>query len=289
MNASDMTFGIEIECFLPNEVIYRNRIVLGGYHAGVQIPGLPAGWKAQRDGSLSTTRPHHTAIEVTSPILRGRDGIEQVIAVVDQLNAWGAHTNKTCGFHVHVGAGLRQQFKVVRNLVHLVAKFERALFAVTGTKSREHGRFAAPVNAVFAQVVAMRDVSEVSRLSRYHSLNLTNLTRSGTVEFRVFQGTTNLTKILGYIQICLGLVENAFAMKRTPTKACKNVRHQDGRGLLYRMARNFNWYSEKRMGDRKFGLLTPERLEAIKRELERLADKYDADAGEQHPTLRPVV
>ncbi len=68
------------------------------------------------------------------------------------------------------------------------------------------------------------------------------------------------------------------------------TRHQTGRGLWYRMARNFNWYSEKRMGDRTYGLVTPERLERIKREMERLTEKYDADTrNPMNHALAPVV
>lgn len=43
MQAADMTFGIEIECFLPNDVVAREGIRVGGYHRGLQVPGLPAG------------------------------------------------------------------------------------------------------------------------------------------------------------------------------------------------------------------------------------------------------
>jgi hypothetical protein len=54
-------------------------------------------------------------------------------------------------------------------------------------------------------------------------LNLTNLARGAkdTVEFRVFSGTTNATKVVGWIQVCLGLVERALAGKRMPTWSSK--------------------------------------------------------------------
>ena len=54
---------------------------------------------------------------------------------------------------------------------------------------------------------------------RYHALNLVNLARGtkDTVEFRVFSGTTSATKVVGWIQVCLGLVKRAINGKRQPT------------------------------------------------------------------------
>lgn len=291
MNASQMTFGIEIECFLPVAVMDREGITVGGYHAGRNIPGLPSGWQAQSDGSLHTRSRGMRAVEITSPVLCGEAGIQQVIDVVTKLREWGCRTNATCGLHVHVGADLDRNVAALRNLVCLAARFERALFAVTGTKRREHGTYAAPMSQAYERVqnaTSLNDFRPVAQ--KYRSLNLSPLwSGKRTVEFRVFQGTTSLTKILAYIQICLGLIENAYAMTRKPKFACSNYRHQTGRGLWYRMARNFNWYSEKRMGDRRYGLLTPDRLDAMKREMERLTAKYDADDRGQHQALQPVV
>lgn len=291
MHASQMTFGIEIECFLPNAVMNREGIVVGGYHRGTQIPGLPAGWLAQRDGSLGTSKSGMTPVEITSPVLSGREGIEQVAAVVAKLNEWGFKTNATCGLHIHVGAGLDRNPIALRNLLNLSARFERALFGITGTKSREHGNYASPMTHAYEQVADATTLAEFRRVAtKFRSLNISPLWDSKrTVEFRVFQGTTSSLKIEAYIQVCLGLIENAYAMNRRPKRKCSNTRHQTARGLWYRMARNFNWYSEKKMGDVRYGLLTPERLEAMKAEMERLAKKYDADNRPQRAETRPVV
>ena len=50
---------------------------------------------------------------------------------------------------------------------------------------------------------------------RYHLLNLTHLARGrNRIEFRAFAGTLNKTKVIGYIQMCLGLVELALNTRR---------------------------------------------------------------------------
>lgn len=271
MRADQMTFGIEIECMVPSDL----GLTVGHYHMGspIVVEGFPAGWTAQRDGSIRAL-PGYTAVEIVSPVLRGREGIEQVIQAVTMLNQWGARVNASCGFHVHVGAGFHANQKALTALISLVGRFETALYAITGSANRAEGAYARPCRELYRE-----DRTQPQRLigsNRYVSLNLNNLTGSKrTVEFRVFQGTTNVTKILGYIQVCLALAENAHEIKRLPKYTCTNKRHQNGRGLVYRMLRNFNWYSEKSMGDRRFGMLTPDWLDAIKAEFARLADKYD--------------
>jgi hypothetical protein len=55
---------------------------------------------------------------------------------------------------------------------------------------------------------------------RYNALNISNLanhrTNKKTVEFRLFSGSTSVTKIVGWIQLCLGVLERAVQSKRTP-------------------------------------------------------------------------
>jgi hypothetical protein len=292
MNASEMTFGIEIECFLPSSVIRREGIRIGGYHHGIQIPGLPAGWTAEGDCSLRTNKRGYVAVEICSPVLRGAEGIQQLRDVIAKLKEWNFHTNPTCGQHIHVGAGLDRNPVALRNLICLAARFERALLGLTGTKSRAHNHYAEPMSEAYARVQNATTLDDFRPVAnKYRSLNISPLWQSKrTVEFRVFQGTTNVVKMITNIQVCLGLIENAYAIRRKPKFSCSNYRHQTARGLWYRMARNFNWYSEKSMGDTRYGLLTPDALDEMKAEAERLTAKYDVDDRvEQHRALRPVV
>lgn len=278
MQASEMTFGIEIECQVPESRMAGQAI--GGYHRGIQMNELPQGWTAQSDISINHRRGH-ISVEIVSPILRGADGLRQVVEVVRMLQTWGVRVDRSCGFHVHVGANWRNNPIALRNLINLSARFEKALYAITGTKDRERNHHCAPIRNFFESIRDMTDYQMIDRMThhdRYRAVNLVNVAGWGkhTVEFRVFQGTTNPVKIAGYIMVCLALAENAYMMNRRPKYTCTNKRHQTGRGLVYRMLRNFNWFSEKRMGDRKLGLLCPELLDSIKSEFTRLAEKYDA-------------
>lgn len=297
MQTSELTFGIEIECFLPAATVSERNIIVGGYHSPIQVPGLPAGWKTGRDGSLHTRKRGMIAMEIVSPILRGREGLEQVVEVYRILNEWGVHTNASCGLHIHVGTGngqrsLRHNARALKNLVHLVAQFERALFALTGTKRREHGTYAGPVSSCYRAIADLTSVDQAQVVAtKFRALNLCPLfSGKRTVEFRVFQGTANVTKVVGYVQVVLGLVARAYAMKRAATWSNGDARYQNGAGLAYFLLRSLNWGKcFKRLGDTEYGVLLPERTDAIKREFKRLAKKYDADTQDYHPALRPTA
>lgn len=285
VNVNDLTFGVELEVTLPH-----GTCPVGAYHSGVQVPQLPTGWKAERDGSIQPGSGYMAA-EIVSPVLNGSDGLRQLKTVCDWLNSVGAKVNRSTGFHVHVGF-CRNDKRGLRRLVSLVANFEKALFAATGTHSREQGSYCMPVqnDALYQQ--AFRDALVLTtHLPRYHVLNLTNLLSNGkpTVEFRVFSGTTNPLKAIGYVRLCLGIVEKALTMKKLPKWVAKTPvetspihRGGEGQTALTRLFYGLGW--TKGREDHTFGDVQAEELpgiEAIKKELMRLARKYDGRTEEQ--------
>lgn len=287
INVNDLTFGVEFEVTLPH-----GACPVGGYHSGIQVPQLPVGWKAERDCSIQAGSGYMAA-EIVSPILKGADGFRQIKAVCDWLVSVQAKVNRSTGFHVHVGFDRRDE-KGLRRLVSLVANFEKALFAATGTHSREQGRYCQPIQTDSIYQQAFRDAYlRAERCQcRYHVLNLTNILSHGkpTVEFRVFAGTTNAAKAIGYVRLCLGMVEKALTMKKLPKWVAKNPVetspiHRDGEGqtALTRLFYALGW--TKGREDHAFGDIQTEELPTIdetKKELMRLAKKYDG--GEQrHP------
>src|SRR4051812_4348780 len=90
VNANDLTFGIEIECYVPAELVANGTIRVGNYHNGTQVDALPIGWNAQRDGSLRYVGPNKVGVEIVSPVLKGADGVAQVKLVCQWLQSIGA-------------------------------------------------------------------------------------------------------------------------------------------------------------------------------------------------------
>jgi Putative amidoligase enzyme len=287
VNVNDLTFGVELEVTLP-----AGTCTVGCYHHGVQVPQLPTGWKAERDCSIQAG-PGYMAAEIVSSVLKGADGLRQLKAVCDWLNSVGAKVNRSTGFHVHVGFD-HTNAKALHRLVSLVANFEKALFAATGTHSREQNHYCQGISADHNFVTAFR-ATRVARpdlcSDRYHVLNLANLISHGkpTVEFRVFAGTTNALKATGYVRLCLGIVEKALAMKKLPKWVAKTPietspihRNGEGQTALTRLFYGLGW--TKGREDHTFGDVQAEELptiEATKKELMRLARKYDGRGEEQ--------
>jgi hypothetical protein len=248
MNANDFTFGIELETTIP-----AGTVNVGAYHVGSQVLGLPTGWRAMSDGSISAPAGR-VGCEFVSPVLKGSEGIGQVIFVVKKLKEMGAAVNASTGFHIHVG--WNGDDKALRRLVTLVSNFEDAIFASTGTPNRRNGRWCQSVRR-------LGSVEAANSVGRYQVLNLTNLRPGGkrTVEFRAFAGTLNLVKILGYIRLCVGLCEKAHKAKRTtkwvakPTKETSPV-HRNGVGqtALTRLYYDLGW--TKGRNNYTFGDLT---------------------------------
>lgn len=277
MNLNDATFGIELELTLP----LTHSIRVGAYHAGAPVEGLPAGWTAMHDGSLHAASGMY-AVEIVSPVLRGVDGLRQIVQVCQTLNLWGAKVNESCGFHVHIGFD-RTNRDALKRLIALVARNERGIWAATGTRRREQSRFCAGIREDFRTVNCDALERSHAACNRYHVLNVSNLAHGDkpTVEFRAFAGTVNATKIISYVRLCLAFIERALTDNRAAkydSKANGRFGETSGTAALRRMLYEIGWVIGWQK--RPYGALAIDSeplptLEQSKSELRRLARKYD--------------
>ena len=285
MNANEMTFGIEIETVAPDSAVRRDGLRIGAYKHGKQVPYLPAGWTAEADGSIDNGNGGHKC-EIVSPILRGAEGLAQVAEVMRTLEAKGHKVNASCGVHVHVGWKRDWASDALARLVTIVAYAEKGLYAITGSKARERGinghSFTKGIRVYGNDKNAKAQIDR----DRYHALNLTNLARGTkeTVEFRVFSGTTSAIKAVGWIQVCLGLVERALSAKRMPKwnpGALKGGWKKNGPGQseTERLFGYLAWGAgyARIHGGRQYGWVSDViSQDSIKTEFRRLAKKYDS-------------
>lgn len=280
MDVNEMTFGVEFEVILPAGTIDR----VGNYHAGIQIAGLPVGWNAQHDGSIQV-RGAAQGVEVVSPILKGTDGLDQIVFVLNWLKERGAKVNQSTGLHVHVG--FQGDEKALAAVVACVANYEKALYASTGTRARESARWCQPIQTCGAYENRFRNGDGTQRISdRYRLLNVTNVLGGGkpTVEFRVFAGTLSVKKVIPYVWICLGLIERATTLKRKTKWVAKkpvetsplNRKGGEGQTAMCRLFYGLGW--TKGQAKAIYGKLAcgAVSIEQGKKELMRLAKKYDA-------------
>ncbi len=191
----------------------------------------------------------------------------------------GARVNASCGLHVHVGFD-KTNAEAAAKLATLVSNFEKAIYASTGTKNRENGRWCHGLQQHGDADRAIRS----SQLNRYHVVNFG--THLPTVEFRAFAGTLNKDKIVGHIRTCVALVERALTVRKvtdwtakTPVQSSPIHRSGEGQTALTRLFYQLGWTKGRQ--PHTHGNLTGERLPSIqktKKVLMRLARKYDGQA-----------
>jgi Putative amidoligase enzyme len=271
VDVNEMTFGIEIETTMPAAAVAR----VGGHGNGCQVEWLPQGWLADADPSIRADYPRR-GVEFVSPVLKGKEGVRQVIDVIRMIVIKGGKVNASCGLHVHIGFNKRNPAKL-RALVALVANFEKAIYASTGTTRRETGSWCHSFQGFGSLDAAM------SRRGNTRYMICNTITDKPTVEFRAFAATLNTTKIVGHILTCVALVEKTLAAGRvakftakTPKESSPIHRSGVGQTAVCRLFYALGWTKgrEKRVFGDLLGDGTPT-LKEIKREIMRLARKYD--------------
>jgi len=283
MNANEIAFGIEFETTLPNS----DTTPIGPYHGGYQVSWLPDGWRAERDSSIRPETMDRKGCEFVSPKLRGIEGLKQVEEAIDAINARGARVNASCGLHVTIE--WNGDAAALARLISLVGNHERAIFASTGTRRRERTTYTKQIK----QYGDKDQAKNRCEADRYHLLNLTHLARGkNRIEFRAFAGTLNKTKVLGYLMMCLGLVELALTTRRCAdwdyakkagTKSCwdrpgAGIGETELNRLFYRLGWTKGWYKGE-LRNKTYGEIAGEGSQrdwkGIKTKLLDLARKYD--------------
>lgn len=191
-------------------------------------------WKAMRDGSIRCEKKRGDEIipadqqyscEVVTPILQYED-IEDLQNVVRALVKKGAMANTSCGIHVHVDGANHTPESLSRLLNFAIGrqdlfyealqigdranrwchKISSELFKAmkqTGRQSRDAAEhiWYSPRNDGYEGGISHSHYNT----TRYHGINLHAFFTKGTVEFRLFNGTTHAGKIKAYIQFCLAM------------------------------------------------------------------------------------
>lgn len=220
-NHLDATFGVEIECYLPEGATQHqaaaavtHRInapcVVEGYNHQVRNH-----WKVVTDGSLGDVS---RGIEFVSPILCGEAGLDQVEKVCKALTDFGCTVSRKCGLHVHVGVGAAP-LGFFKNLVKLYSAFEPAIDSLMPASRRASANmFCRSMTAASSRTIdaatsfdgVLHAVSgTIHGERRYFKLNLAAYARHRTVEFRQHSGTLDGNKARKWTVLCLRMVAAA--------------------------------------------------------------------------------
>ena len=255
MNMKDQRFGIEVELTgITREAAAKVAAEYFGtsshydgtyYDTYSALDSQGRSWKFMSDASITPQKKSNSGIvsassdyktEMVSPICHW-DDIERVQELVRKLREKGAISNSSCGIHVHVDASPFDA-NTLRNITNIMASKEDLIYkALEVSVARQH-RWCKPVDNRFLDELNQRKpktLDQVSRIwyngesrsnqhyddSRYHCLNLHSVFQKGTVEFRLFNGTTHAGKIKAYIQLCMAISAQALNQRcasRTKTQ-----------------------------------------------------------------------
>jgi len=210
----------------------------GGYYGIYSVlDGQSRRWKVMSDGSITTEKKEGRriipadstySVELVSPICRYED-IETIQEIVRQLRAAGAIANASCGIHVHVDASPHNA-NTLRNITNIMASKEDLIYKALQVSVARERRYCKKVEQSFLEELNRKKpktLEQVSRIwyngndgrhehyhnSRYHCLNLHSVFQKGTIEFRLFNGTTHAGKIKAYIQLCLAISHQALTQR----------------------------------------------------------------------------
>lgn len=224
--STTLTFGAELECFLPIGMSHRTAAARIAADTGIECfaesygHSTPRSWKIVPDGSLGD---YQRGAEIVSPILSGEEGIEALTKVCNSLTAMGAKVNKRCGFHVHVGMR-NEDLETWKNIIRSYAAFESQIDNLMPTSRRANNnaycRSVASVDyAALEAATDLRGVDRAVRLQgsydrRYAKVNLQSYYRHGTIEFRQHSGTVDAEKATNWVRFILAMVEAARKGKK---------------------------------------------------------------------------
>ena len=211
------TFGVEVEFMLTDE--WDERDLADHMSAeGINVTyeaythRTTPQWKIVTDASL---RGAGRGLELVSPILKGKQGREELMQVMAVLNTAPVKINKSCGLHIHLGAE-NLRMKDLRTLFVHYYDHERLIDEMLPVSRREDNniycRSTGDITNILRQARTVRGALNMANRDfgiRYRKLNLMSYERHGTVEFRQHSGTTEATKILAWLDFAMAMVRIA--------------------------------------------------------------------------------
>ena len=272
MLLKEQNFGVEIElvkitrekaaaiiaCYFGTEAWNAARQF--GYRAWAAEDRKGRTWKCVSDASLND---RNGGCEVVTPILQYED-IEDLQKIVRLLRENGAKADSSCGIHVHVDAS-RHTVDSLQRLMNFAVGRQDLFYEALNISSYRSGRFCKKMNKNLLTAMKhdnVRTKDSVERIwysslndgytgtnnrahynvTRYHGINLHAFFTKGTVEFRLFNGTTHAGKIKAYIQFCLAMSAWAIEAKETTGrlffKSAAKLTKEQKRQLMLRVLKN---------------------------------------------------
>ena len=330
MEIQEQKFGIEIELTgitrrhaaeVAAEYFGTQPYYIGSfYNAYAARDDKDRQWKFMNDASIRpekrVNRQRVSAdgeykTEMVSPICQYED-IPVIQELIRKLRKQGAITNASCGIHVHIDASPFDA-RTLRNITNIMAAKEDLIYKALQVTVDRKRRFCQPVEQRFLEELNRKKPKSIGEMegiwyngrshrddhyhdSRYHCLNLHSVFQKGTIEFRLFNGTTHAGKIKAYIQLCLAIGDQALNQSCASRRKTQAVNEKyTFRTWLLRLGLNGDEFKTARLHllahldgciawrDPAQALAQKERMRQ-KREKEMAGRMEEASGGEQMET-----
>ena len=215
-------------------------------------------WKCVKDASLND---RNGGCEVVTPILQYED-MEDLQVIIRLLREAGAKADGSCGIHVHVDAS-KHTIDSLQRLMNFAIGRQDLFYEALAVSERRTERFCRKMNKNLFKAIQQdseRTTASLERLwyspvndgyrygishdhynsTRYHGINLHAFFTKGTVEFRLFNGTTHAGRIKAYVQFCLAMSAWAIEGKSTSLhfRTIKNYTMEQKKALMLRVLKN---------------------------------------------------
>jgi hypothetical protein len=179
-------------------------------------------WLVKHDGSCGN--------EIVSPILWTEEDLQKIKTVCTTLRTLGAATDNRCGLHVHIGWGVPQHdvqvhtspdgLTTTQTVSHSLKRFGKRgseaerifrffsryqeVFFMLAAAHRSDNRYCRRFSDKLRQQIRTNlEEADLFRTDRYTWLNGNAISRHGTIEFRLMEGTLDADLILGWINLLL--------------------------------------------------------------------------------------
>ena len=271
MLLKEQNFGVEIElvkitrekaaaiiaCYFGTEAWNAARQF--GYRAWAAEDRKGRTWKCVSDASLND---RNGGCEVVTPILQ-YDDLEDLQAIIRLLRTNGAKADDSCGVHVHVDAS-RQTVDSLQRLMNFAVGRQDLFYEALQISAYRSRQYCRKMNKGLFKAMkkdSVRTQESVERIwysrlndgyggcvdhshynsTRYHGINFHAFFTKGTVEYRLFNGTTHAGKIKSYVQFCLAMSAWAIEGKGGTNlffKSVANYTQEQKAKLMLRILKN---------------------------------------------------
>jgi len=246
------SFGVEIEFVGATmytvaraiEEALGYSVTIGNYHDQQNAHrrgGIAYGrWTCEYDGSVTS---RGRGGEVVSPVLHGREGLDELKTVMQAMRNVGARVSVRTGMHVHVDARDLTGEQIGR-LIAAYADRQMAFdqFVSPSRQSVRRNYYCQPLSTWEKDAIV--DSFKATKTApagqnRYRTVNCTSYGRIGTIEFRQHHGTLNGSKAVAWIETLLALTNAVLATEdeSLPTTATEMVDALEPFGLTRVAAR----------------------------------------------------